>query len=129
MDPLNWRPDWSFAITTLLIRFFGIFVVLAILQIVMVISGFIFKRLAEKSAKKAPEELSDSAPSGPLPLGEEVDEKELVAAIGTALSLHESEAETTVRFPMGKASPAHSSDWTIMGRMAQLHSRVFHGRH
>jgi len=37
--------DWGYAISTLVIRFVGIFVVLGILQVVMQITGRVFARL------------------------------------------------------------------------------------
>ena len=57
--------DWSYAISTLLIRFVGIFVVLGILQVVMQITGRIFayvdakqKKTSSKPPEVAPEELT-----------------------------------------------------------------------
>jgi Na+-transporting methylmalonyl-CoA/oxaloacetate decarboxylase gamma subunit len=45
--------DWGYAISTLLIRFVGIFVVLGILQVVMQIMGRIFAYLdAKKDMEK-----------------------------------------------------------------------------
>lgn len=45
--------DWSYAISTLLIRFVGIFVVLGILQVVMQITGRVFAHLdAKKDMEK-----------------------------------------------------------------------------
>lgn len=44
--------DWSYAISTLLIRFVGIFVVLGILQVVMQITGRIFAYLDAKKDKE-----------------------------------------------------------------------------
>ena len=57
--------DWSYAVSTLLIRFVGIFVVLGILQVVMQITGRIFayvdakqKRASSKPPEVASEELT-----------------------------------------------------------------------
>jgi hypothetical protein len=45
--------DWGYAISTLVIRFVGIFVVLGILQLVMLITGRIFAHLdAKKDMEK-----------------------------------------------------------------------------
>lgn len=45
--------DWGYAFSTLIIRFFGIFIVLAILQVIMQITGRIFAYLdAKKDMKK-----------------------------------------------------------------------------
>jgi len=63
--------DWNYAISTLLIRFVGIFVVLGILQLVMQITGRIFAYL---DAKK------DTRPSKSLT-------QEEVAAVAMALYL------------------------------------------
>ena len=129
MEPMHWRPDWVFVMTTLFIRLFGVFVVLAILQIVVMFVGYIFKRFAGKSEPKTDQVSTVSFPSETLPPGEEVNEQEVAAAIGAALSLYESEAESAVTFSIGGGLSPQSSDWTIMGRMAQLRSRVFQGRH
>jgi len=127
MDPQNWRPDWIFAITTLLIRFFGIFVVLGILQIGMQISGYIFRRLAERDETQLTSDspMVDTAESSSQE--EESLQPETAAAIGVALSLYQSEVESPIALPTEK-SPTSPSEWTIMGRMAQLQSRVFKGR-
>ncbi len=44
--------DWGYAISTLIIRYVGIFVVLGILQIVMQITGRIFAYLDDKEEMK-----------------------------------------------------------------------------
>jgi Na+-transporting methylmalonyl-CoA/oxaloacetate decarboxylase gamma subunit len=72
--------DWAYAISTLIIRFVGIFVVLGILQIVMQATGRIFARLDAKDAAKAipkPEEASRAMTA------------EQAAAVGMALYLYE----------------------------------------
>jgi hypothetical protein len=44
--------DWGYAISTLIIRYVGIFVVLGILQIVMQITGRIFAYMDDKKEMK-----------------------------------------------------------------------------
>lgn len=44
--------DWGYAISTLIIRYVGIFVVLGILQIVMQITGRIFAYIDDKEEMK-----------------------------------------------------------------------------
>ena len=44
--------DWGYAISTLIIRYVGIFVVLGILQIVMQITGRVFAYLDDKKEMK-----------------------------------------------------------------------------
>jgi hypothetical protein len=68
--------DWGYAISTLIIRFVGIFVVLGILQLVMQITGRVFARLDAKETAKT------SASSGALT-------QEQAAAVGMALYLSE----------------------------------------
>lgn len=45
--------DWGYAISTLIIRFVGIFVVLGVIQVIMQISGRIFSTLDEKKKAQA----------------------------------------------------------------------------
>lgn len=45
--------DWGYAISTLIIRFVGIFVVLGILQVVIQITGRIFTRLDANDTAKS----------------------------------------------------------------------------
>jgi hypothetical protein len=71
--------DWTYAISTLLIRFVGIFVVLGMLQVIMQISGRIFARI---DAKKDPRQLEALIPSKGLT-------QEEAAAVAAALYLHE----------------------------------------
>ncbi|NVM20744.1 MAG: hypothetical protein HWN68_03055 [Desulfobacterales bacterium] len=72
--------DWSYAISTLLIRFAGIFVVLGILQIVMQITGRIFARLDAKKQR---------IPAGPLAPSSKVLTQEQAAAVAMALYLYD----------------------------------------
>ena len=72
--------DWNYAISTLLIRFVGIFIVLGILQLVMQITGRIFARLDARQEERPPE---PSAVSSEGLTGEEA------AAVGMALYLRE----------------------------------------
>lgn len=71
--------DWTYAISTLLIRFVGIFVVLGMLQVIMQISGRIFARI---DAKKDPGQPEALMPSKGLT-------QEEAAAVAAALYLHE----------------------------------------
>jgi len=66
--------DWGYAISTLIIRFVGIFVVLGILQVVMQITGRIFAHLDARNKAL----VTSSAFS-----------QEQAAAVGMALYLHE----------------------------------------
>jgi Na+-transporting methylmalonyl-CoA/oxaloacetate decarboxylase gamma subunit len=71
--------DWGYAISTLVIRFVGIFVVLGVLQVIMQITGRVFTRL---DAKKDSGSQKTSAPSERLT-------QEEAAVVGAALYLYE----------------------------------------
>jgi Na+-transporting methylmalonyl-CoA/oxaloacetate decarboxylase gamma subunit len=71
--------DWTYAISTLLIRFVGIFVVLGILQVVMQISGRIFARIDAKKDPGQPDALASH---------KGLTQEEAVA-VATALYLHD----------------------------------------
>ncbi len=71
--------DWGYAISTLVIRFVGIFVVLGVLQIVMQVTGRIFSLLdTRKQSKKL-----QSRPSPKTLTREEA------AAVGMALYMYD----------------------------------------
>lgn len=70
--------DWGYAISTLVIRFVGIFVVLGALQVVMQITGRIFARLDARGAMGPPDA---QPPSDALSDAE-------AAAVGIALHLY-----------------------------------------
>jgi len=74
--------DWTYAISTLIIRFVGIFVVLGVLQIIMQLTGRIFTSLDAKQAARQPSK-SPAAPSPGLT-------PEEAAALAVALHLHSS---------------------------------------
>ncbi|KPK28229.1 MAG: hypothetical protein AMK69_09175 [Nitrospira bacterium SG8_3] len=71
--------DWGYAISTLVIRFIGIFIVLGILQVIMQITGRVFTRL---DVKKDSGSRKTSAPSEGLT-------QEEAAVVGAALYLYE----------------------------------------
>ena len=75
MEPI----DWTYAISTLIIRFVGIFVVLGVLQVVMQISGRIFARIDAKKDRPQPDV---------VPPQKDLTQEE-AAAVATALYLHE----------------------------------------
>ena len=71
--------DWGYAISTLVIRFVGIFIVLGVLQVIMEITGRVFARL---DAKKDLEPQKTSVSSEALT-------QEEAAVVGAALYLYE----------------------------------------
>jgi len=71
--------DWGYAISTLIIRFVGIFVVLGVLQVIMQISGRIFAHIDAKKDRPQPDI---------VPPKKDLTQEE-AAAVATALYLHE----------------------------------------
>ncbi|OEU50869.1 MAG: hypothetical protein BA872_00875 [Desulfobacterales bacterium C00003060] len=75
--------DWGYAMSTLLIRFFGIFIVLGILQIVMQIIGRIFTHLDARQKEES---------SKPSAVASEGLTEEEAAAVSMALYLYDKDA-------------------------------------
>ena len=83
---------WGYALGTLLIRFFGIFLMLSVLMLGMILAGLVFQRLGRRA------QASKAAPALP-PDAEDLEEvaeaiaPETATAIGVALHLHLSALE------------------------------------
>jgi len=75
--------DWGYAISTLIIRFVGIFVVLGTLQVVMQITGRVFARL--DAGRKDGSSKSSAASSKELT-------QEEAAAVAMALYLYDKDS-------------------------------------
>ena len=86
---------WGYALGTLFIRFFGIFLVLSILMIDMIISGKVFQKFDRKKAKMAKEIQLPPAAATPEIQPAETVGSELATAICVALHLHLSELRPT----------------------------------
>ena len=79
---------WGYALGTLFIRFFGIFLVLSILMIGMILSGKIFQMIDKKKAKREKEiQVQPEVPAPDIQPTEAI-EPELAAAVCAALHLH-----------------------------------------
>ena len=111
---------WGYALGTLFIRFFGIFLVLSVLMIGMIISGMVFKMLDKKKEKRdreiqrQPEAVTqDIQPADTI-------EPELAAAVCAALHLHLSRRRPTQRpyFIHSDLSP-----WLRQGRERMMNAR------
>jgi hypothetical protein len=111
---------WGYALGTLFIRFFGIFLVLSVLMIGLIVSGKVFQMLDKKKAKKTKEiHLPPEAPIPDTQPAESV-EPELAAAVGVALYLHFSAYRP--------AATSHSftpeiSPWVRQGRERIMNAR------
>jgi hypothetical protein len=88
---------WGYALGTLFIRFFGVFLVLGILEIGMIISGKIFQNIEKNKAQTSAPVPSKARPIAPAAIPEKVVKKSdveetagnaaVAAAIAVALSL------------------------------------------
>lgn len=118
---------WGYALGTLFIRFFGIFIVLSFLMIGMLVSGVVF-RWHEKRRRPANDAVGTAADHGdaaagaaaPDLAGEEVSAEEL-AAIGVALHL-----EFNCRrglAPVLAAAP-QAAVWAASGRQRIMNDRL-----
>lgn len=110
---------WGYAIGTLFIRFFGIFIVLGILMLGMFGSGWVFRRIEARrtrprvSKKPAPPLPKERPPApGPAP--------ELAAAVALALHLNLAARSTAGLVP---PSTSDASAWASAGRMGIMVAR------
>jgi hypothetical protein len=122
---------WGYALGTLAIRFFGIFIVLSILMIGILISGRAFQFLgARAEAAKARMRSAEGGgaadrPEASTPLAG-APSGEVAAAIAVALHLRQGAART----PSEAVAPAGVSPWTMSGRSRIMDERslVFNRR-
>lgn len=113
--------DWPYAMVTLIVRFIGVFLVMAVMQVALQIAaravGFIESRPARGAAKPHHEAVASLDLSAMA--AAEVDQSGAVAAaIGLALALEE-EAALSRAAPASRA-PTGPSPWAMTGRMQQL---------
>lgn len=119
---------WSYAIGTLLIRFFGIFLVLSMLMIGMLGVGKVFVYLEKKRAgvpvpsQHPPREAA--LPRGDAPAVSEIPadvDPDTVAAIATALYLHLVHRNPPISGTGGKGG---QNSWVQIGRVEIHHTRT-----
>ncbi len=111
---------WGYALGTLFIRFFGIFLVLSILMIGMILSGKIFQMLDKIKTKREKEiRVKTEAPTPGIQPAETV-EPELAAAVCAALHLHFSAHRPAAPSPFIKPE---MSPWVRQGRERIMNAR------
>ena len=119
---------WGYVLGTLFIRFFGVFIVLSVLMIGMLISGWIFQKLEKKpeEARPAmppaePRPLAQAQPpSRPAPKADEIP-PEMAAAIGMVLSLNMS-PRSSGKFSQ-KTDFVVPTAWALDGRRQMMADR------
>lgn len=107
---------WGYAMGTLLIRFFGVFIVLAVLEVGMLVSGRIFQRIDARAQRPAAQ-----IPAKERPVEEYAVTPEEVAAIALALHLN---AVTISPIPPAKAGLPGGSPWSQAGRARSMSDRM-----
>lgn len=115
---------WGFIMSTLFIRFVGVFIVLAILLVAMRLLGAIVSRIVSRQEARGAQKHGEETPAtGLAEVSErEAGEEELVAAIGAAIAVAmESEQKSA-------APHAHTGitagSWTMAGRVALMNRRL-----
>jgi len=107
---------WGYALGTLFIRFFGIFIVLCILMLGMILSGRVFQLMesnkARLDANKAQKLVLEGKAEEPAGKKEEID-PETAAAIAVALHLHYCGSHSSEPVQLFLARP---TTWTQQGR-------------
>lgn len=110
--------DWGYAMTTLLIRFIGVFVVMFVMQVFLQASARAVAWIEGRGAARPPDAPPAAQPAAEEPRTGDLDatsiDPRVVAAIGLALQL---ESRQSRRRPPATAPP---SPWAMAGRMAQL---------
>ncbi len=119
---------WSYALGTLIVRFFGIFLVLSMLMIGMMVVGQFFVMLDNKRKKPTPPEGRPAAPQPSAPSTSIQTEEQpsgpdpdMVAAIATALHLHltpKTQRDST------DANKVGSNAWVQYGRVEIQNTRT-----
>jgi len=105
---------WGYAIGTLVIRFFGVFLVLVVIQIGMNVAGRIFRIIEARVARaKADAAAAVAVPPSELEGAPQPADADVAAAIALALQLHLSAQEAREPLQLGTMGV---SAWTLHGR-------------
>ncbi|WP_373498025.1 hypothetical protein [Desulfococcus sp.] len=114
---------WAYALGTLFIRFFGIFLVLGILQICMELSGRIFQKMDINNSQKGMRSESEPLEDVSIPQaignddGEQAIDTESVSAAAVALHIHLSRLRAPERLELGTSE---STGWIQHGRQMAM---------
>jgi Na+-transporting methylmalonyl-CoA/oxaloacetate decarboxylase gamma subunit len=112
---------WGYALGTLFIRFFGIFLVLGLLMAGMIAVGRLFQRLERRNrSPKIPAPVSepetDGSSAGPATV-----DPDMAAAVAMALHLHLSALRAASDMSL---EPADASSWARQGRSQIMRDRL-----
>jgi Na+-transporting methylmalonyl-CoA/oxaloacetate decarboxylase gamma subunit len=111
---------WGYALGTLFIRFFGVFLVLSVLMLSMILVGLVFQKLDRRreALKAAP--AVEPAAEEPEKVHEAI-APETAAAIGVALHLHLSALKAAAVMNL---EPSDGSSWARQGRSQIMRDRL-----
>lgn len=119
---------WGYAIGTLFIRFFGIFIVLGVLMAGMMGSGRVFQWIDTRGKPSAmPGPSTAGLPAEPESESEETDDapaavpSALAAAVAIALHLHTSSG---IKLSLGDSAAQTTSSWSLTGRTQLMADRM-----
>lgn len=112
---------WGYALGTLFIRFFGIFLVLGVLMLGMMSSSRIFQFLEGRAARMASPEPLPQAPPHHAASGPGALTPEKIAAIAAAWHFHTRPGRSQP--PPAGASDTPSSSWSAQGRSLVMGGR------
>lgn len=111
---------WGYALGTLLIRFFGVFLVLGVLQAGMLLAGQVFQALDRR--KQAPKITAATAAAAEEPeVSAESIEAEAATAIAVALHLHLAALQASAALNLGQSD---ASSWARQGRTQIMRDRL-----
>lgn len=110
--------DWNYAMVTLVVRFIGVFVVMAVVQVALQASSLVIHRIEARTAAPAQVEAQEvvSLDLSAIAAGDAETDGATVAAIALALALDEQKGRAAVAPP----STGRPSAWAIAGRMRSL---------
>ncbi len=125
--------DWGLIMSTLVIRFVGVFLVLFVVMIGMMILGKVVSTMvARQEARESDEQANEPPALAPaLAPAEEpelkIAEEEVVAAIGAALAVVMEQGGRIGA--MAAPAGAETGPWASLGRTAQMSARMPGGPH
>ncbi|MFH0731186.1 MAG: choice-of-anchor U domain-containing protein [Pseudomonadota bacterium] len=115
---------WGYALGTLVIRFFGVFLVLGILMIGMIISGKVFQSIdARGEMKKVAPPVEEGLAIEPDPDAPRAEiTGAMAAAVAIALQLHAGGASRTLS--LTRLETQGTSSWSLTGRTQLMADRM-----
>lgn len=118
--------DWPYAMVTLVVRFIGVFVVMALVQVSMQVASVVVKKVeGQRDKAKATAAAKRHTPPTSLDVSGMADEEgavdgATVAAIGLALALEAQQKAAAGRRLASAGSSQGPSGWAMAGRVRSM---------